>query len=215
MEDFWTRLDEVRARWNVLEHPFYQRWSDGKLTRDELASYSGEYRHAVVALADAAAGAARAAGPAQRRALEAHAAEEASHVALWDDFARAVGGDPATPAAPETEACARAWAGDGDRGLLPSLVALYAIESGQPAISETKRAGLRDHYGIEGPEATAYFDLHATLDHEHAAAERALVEPLLDGAEVDALLAEAEAVLRANWRLLDGVERINSRASVD
>jgi pyrroloquinoline-quinone synthase len=208
VQDFWSRLEAVRARWNVLEHPFYQRWSAGTLTREELARYAGEYRHAVVALADAAAGAARAAEPEQRRALEAHAAEEASHIALWDDFARAVGGDAATPASPETAQCAQAWAGDGERPLLSGLVALYAIESGQPAIAETKRAGLREHYGIDDPAATAYFDLHATLDHEHAAAERALIEPRLDGADADALLAEAEEVLRANWRLLDGVDGI-------
>src|SRR6185503_7856888 len=68
VQDFWSRLEEVRARWNVLEHPFYQRWSAGELSRDELARYAGEYRHAVVALADAAAGAARHAGPGERRA---------------------------------------------------------------------------------------------------------------------------------------------------
>ena len=86
---------------------------------------------------------------------------------------------------------------------------MYAIESGQPAISETKRAGLVEHYGAEpGSDATAYFDLHAVRDVEHAAYERALIEPLLDDADVDALLAEAEGVLRANWELLDGVERL-------
>jgi pyrroloquinoline-quinone synthase len=212
VEDFWSRLEEVRARWNVLEHPFYRRWSAGELTCAELAGYAGEYRHAVVGLADAAAGAARAAPSTERRVLEAHAAEEASHIALWDDFARAIGGDLATPAAPESEACARAWAGDGERELLPSLVALYAIESGQPAISETKRAGLREHYGLHDRAALAYFDIHATLDLDHAAAERALIEPRLAEADVEALLEEAESVLRANWRLLDGVERINAYA---
>ena len=49
-------------------------------------------------------------------------------------------------------------------------------------------------------------------DVEHAAQERALIEPLLDGADVEALLAEAESVLRANWELLDGVERLNGRS---
>jgi pyrroloquinoline-quinone synthase len=210
VEDFWTRLEEARARWNVLEHPFYQRWSRGELTREELASYAGEYRHAVVALADAAAATARVAGPELRPALEAHAAEEAAHIPLWDGFARAVGGEVAAAPAPETAECARIWAGaDGERSVLGSLVALYAIESGQPAISETKRGGLREHYGIESAEATAYFDLHAELDREHAAAGRALIEPRLSEADVEALLAEAEAVLRANWHLLDGVQRIN------
>src|SRR6476646_10054992 len=48
------RIDEARARWNVLDHPFYLRWERGDLTREDLAFYAGEYRHAVVALAVAA-----------------------------------------------------------------------------------------------------------------------------------------------------------------
>lgn len=204
------RIDEARARWNVLDHPFYLRWERGELSRDELAFYAGEYRHAVVALADAAAGAARQAAPELRPQLEAHAAEEAGHIALWDDFTAAIGGDPGAAANPETAACARAWAGDGERGLLPSLVALYAIESGQPAIADTKRHGLREFYGCASGPATAYFDLHSELDREHAAAARALIEPRLAPANEDALVAEAEAVLRANWALLDGVERVTA-----
>lgn len=212
--DFWNRLEAVRTRWNVLEHPFYQRWSRGELTREELRVYAGQYRHAVVALAEGARRAASAAPADLRPALEAHAAQEASHVTLWDGFAGAMGAPEATTevATAQTTACARAWAGDGERDLLRSLVALYAIESGQPAVSATKARGLRAHYGVEGGEGTAYFDLHAELDVEHAAAERALIEPRLDGADVDALLAEAEAVLEANWRLLDGVEEMNAAA---
>ena len=209
--EFWSQLEAVRERHDVLTHSFYQRWSAGELTREELAVYAGQYRHAVVALADASAAAARTAGPELRPGLERHAAEEASHVALWDDFAAAVGGSPADEAAPETDACARAWAGDGERPFLASLVALYAIESAQPAISATKRAGLAEHYGIDG-EGSAYFTLHEELDVEHAAAGRALIERHLDGADTDALVAEAEAVLRANWELLDGVERLNGRS---
>jgi len=209
--DFFTELDTVRERWDVLRHPFYQRWSAGTLTRAELATYAGEYHHAVTALADAAAGAARAAGPELEAELARHAAEEAAHVDLWDDFARAVGGSPAVDPRPETLACARTWAGRADRSLLRSLVALYAIEAGQPAISATKHAGLLEHYGVEDGPATAYFTLHAHLDHEHAAAGREQIEPRLAAADLDVLLAEAEAVLRANWELLDGVERANGR----
>jgi pyrroloquinoline-quinone synthase len=208
--EFWSELESVRSRWNVLEHPFYQRWSEGRLTREELAVYAGEYRHAVVALADAAAGAAAQAGPGLQDELHEHAAEERSHVALWDAFAAEIGGDAGRAPAPETADCARAWGGEPGRELLPSLVALYAIESGQPAISQTKLEGLREHYGFEDGPGTAYFSLHAELDHEHAAAERELIEPRLAGADVEALLAEAERVLEANWHLLDGVDRLNA-----
>ena len=208
--DFFDRLEGARARCNVLEHPFYQRWTAGELSREELATYAGEYRHAVVALAQATAAAAQAAEPGIRVQLHEHAAEEAAHVDLWDDFARAVGGLQDADPAPETVACTATWALEG-RELLPTLVALYAIESGQPAISRTKLEGLRANYGIEDDRATAYFGLHATRDHEHAAAGRALIEARLGEADADALLAEAEAVLRANWELLDGVERLNGR----
>lgn len=63
-------------------------------------------------------------------------------------------------------------------------------------------------YGFAGGMGTAYFDLHAERDIEHAADSRALIAERLDGADQDALVAEAERVLRANWVLLDGVERL-------
>lgn len=210
--DFWTRLDAVRARNDVLTHSFYERWSRGELTRDELAVYAGEYHHAVVGLARASAAAASLEPtPGLRDELATHAAQETAHIDLWADFTAAVGGVPAAEPAPETVACASEWAGDGGRDLLHTLVALYAIEAGQPAISATKAAGLRDFYGLADGPATAYFTLHAQLDHEHAAAGRALIEPRLQDADEDALLATAERVLRANWQLLDGVERLNGR----
>ena len=197
--EFFAELDAVRERWNVLNHPFYTRWSEGTLTRDDLAHYSGQYRHAVVALADATRRAADA-----EPALEPHAAEEAAHVELWDGFVAAVGGDRDAEPAPQTAACAQTWAGDGS--LLETMVGIYAIEAAQPAISATKAAGLRERYGIGDAQATAYFDLHEQLDVEHAAAGRAFIAQRLDGADRAALVARAEQVLRANWELLDGVE---------
>jgi pyrroloquinoline-quinone synthase len=207
--DLWSRLDDVHARWNVLEHPFYERWSDGGLTRDDLARYAGQYRHAVVALAQAAERAAHAAD-ADQVELAVHAGEEAAHVALWDAFAGAAGTDGRQPAEPETTACAAVWAGEG-RDLLGHLVTLYAIENAQPAISRVKADGLREHYGFASGPATAYFDLHAELDREHAGEARELIAARIEEADEDALVAEAERVLKANWGLLDGVERLCAR----
>jgi pyrroloquinoline quinone (PQQ) biosynthesis protein C len=205
--DLWSRLADVHSRWNVLDHPFHQRWSRGELSTDDLALYAGQYRHVVVALAQAADGAARTATTVESAELAAHAGEEAAHVALWDGFADAAGADGGAVAEPETAECAGAWAGEGG-DLLGHLVALYAIESAQPASSRVKADGLRDHYGFASGPATAYFDLHAVRDVEHAEDGRALIAVRLDGADEDALVAEAERVLRANWTLLDGVERL-------
>jgi len=201
--DVWQRIEEARARWNVLEHPFYQRWSAGELSREELAFYSGQYRHATVAIAGLSAALADSAPEAERAELRRHAAEEEAHVGLWDGFVEAVGGEPDAAPTAETAGCVEAWTAPGDR--LSQLVRLYAIESGQPAISQTKREGLAAHYGIGDGPGSAYFRLHEKADVEHAAEGRSLIEAHLAGADPDALAAAAESAFEANWRLLDGV----------
>jgi pyrroloquinoline-quinone synthase len=201
--DVWQRIEEARARWNVLEHPFYQRWSAGELSREELAFYSGQYRHATVAIAELSAAAAESAPQTERAELRRHAAEEEAHVDLWDGFVEAVGGDSAAAPTAETASCVEAWTADDDR--LLQLVRLYAIESGQPAISQTKRKGLAAHYGVGDCAGNEYFRLHEKADVEHAAEGRSLIEAHLTDADPDALVAAAESAFEANWRLLDGV----------
>jgi pyrroloquinoline-quinone synthase len=197
----WERIEEARGRWNVLRHPFYRRWSTGELSRRELARYSGQYRHAVVAIAALSEAAADAAP--ERLDLRRHATEEREHVALWDGFVEAAGGSAGDPPTAETAQCVRAWSRRED--LLGRLVTLYAIESGQPEISGTKRDGLLEHYGLADGPGTAYFRVHERRDADHAAQGRALIEEFASGDDEDALAAAAEAAMRANWRLLDGV----------
>jgi pyrroloquinoline-quinone synthase len=192
-----ARIDEARARWNVLDHPFYRRWECGELTRGELGYYAGQYRHAVVALAEAASTAAPIAGA-------GHAEEERAHVGLWDAFAAELGITGVREPNADTAECATSWSAASDE--LEALAILYAVESGQPAVSQTKLAGLAEHYGIgKDSPAAAYFALHAERDVEHAEHSRALLEERADGADADRLVAAAEAALRGNWRLLDGV----------
>src|SRR5436305_9885757 len=152
--DLWQRLDAAASRWDVLQHPFYTRWSNGDLHREELSFYAGQYAHAVRALASATRHAAALAPNAPAAAeLESHAAEEEAHIALWSRFGDAVGACADASPLDETAGCSSAWH-DPERGYVPTLVALYAIESAQPAISETKRAGLVEHYGFEAGSGT-------------------------------------------------------------
>ncbi len=201
-ESIWDRIESARARWNVLEHPFYQRWSAGELSREELARYSGQYRHAVEAVAtisadvaEARAGARRAAQPrAPRRPLTSSSGTASSPPPVET---RAPSRPPRPPIA--------STPGPPTTASSPDLARLYAIESGQPAISKTKREGLLERYGFADGAGTAYFRVHETRDVEHAAETRELIDELAGAADADAIVAEAESAFRANWRLLDGV----------
>lgn len=197
----WDRIERSRKRWNVLEHPFYERWSSGELTRDELARYSGQYRHAVEAIATLSDEAAERLP--EHPELRRHAAEELGHVRLWDGFVAAAGGDTAAQPTAETASCVADWTGEGDA--LELLARLYAVEVAQPAISRTKREGLLERYGFEDGAGTAYFKVHEARDVHHAAEVRELIEELAGDADGDDLVAAAESAYAANWRLLDGV----------
>jgi pyrroloquinoline-quinone synthase len=201
--DIWTRIEEARRRWNVLEHPFYVRWSNGELSAEELGRYSGQYRHAVKAIASMSSSLAREIPAHSRDGLREHAAEEAEHVVLWDRFVQGAGGDVGAPPTAETQECVAEWSRDD--GTLATLARLYAIESGQPEISRVKRKGLTELYGFEEGPATEYFRVHEQRDAEHAAESRQLIETLAEDGDQDRIVEAAESAFRANWRLLDGV----------
>jgi pyrroloquinoline-quinone synthase len=169
-------LYDVAARFDLLQHPFYQRWAQGSLTRAELAYYALQYGHVVRAIPRWLACAA-AKDRAHEDQLRAHAAEESTHVGMWDRFALALGCDEAEIAASIPNAATAAFIATGDdltaQGHGPAVV--WSIEAQSPAVSAEKLRGLRAHYGINADNGGGYFALHQELDREHEAALRRLI----------------------------------------
>jgi pyrroloquinoline-quinone synthase len=189
-------LDAVAARWNLLQHSFYQRWTHGTLTREELRDYVKQYAHIVRAVpgwleqvrgGDAAQ-------------VTRHAADEQSHVALWDKFGNALGlSSDEIRLAPANAAAAKLLAhGNELTGNGQAAAVVWALEVQTPAVAEAKLVGLSAFYGI-GPETGGeYFAVHQHLDIEHSAELRMLCS---DGSQ------NAAAVMSEGlWDLLSSVE---------
>ena len=202
-QSVWDRIEEARARHDVLQHPFYVRWSAGELTSEELARYSGQYRHAVTAIAELST---QAAADPSFPTIPSWRRTPARSTGTWpsrDGFVDAVEGDSTAEPTAETKQCVEVWTTKD--GALRALARLYAIESGQPEIAKTKLEGLAAHYGVDSEVGTRYFTVHRGRDVEHAAEGRELLEELIASpADEDAVVAAAEDAFAANWRL-DGV----------
>jgi pyrroloquinoline-quinone synthase len=224
MSDFFAALDARIARYDLLQHPFYQAWSKGELTRDELREYASEYWHHVSAFPTylSALHARLQDAPLRRTVLENLADEEGlpagrAHSDLWMDFATGMGADAGAvrdrTLQPETAALIAHFRGAMQTSPATALASLYTYESRVPAIARTKAEGLKEHYGAD--KATArYFTIHQTADVHHARVWRDAIETELAAhpEDADVALDAAEATAAALWSTLSGIERERQRA---
>jgi pyrroloquinoline-quinone synthase len=148
-------LDDVTARWNLLEHSFYQRWTKGTLTRDELSDYIAQYAHVVRAV-PAWLEQVRGGDSAE---VARHAAEERSHVEMWETFGQALGlTSEAIRSAPANAATARLIQAGNELATEGQAAAVvWALEAQTPAVAGTKLAGLSAFYGIGADDGGQYF----------------------------------------------------------
>jgi pyrroloquinoline-quinone synthase len=225
MPDFFAALDARIAPYDLLQHPFYQAWSKGELTREELAEYAAEYWHQVSAFPTylSALHARLSDAPLRRTVLENLADEEGlpagrPHSDLWMDFAAGMGATCAGVAGrtlqPETAALIDHFrATVACQSATAALAALYAYESRVPAIARTKAEGLKQHYGADAATAR-YFTLHQTADVHHASVWRQAIERELAShpEQTEAALNSAERTAATLWSTLDGIERQRQQA---
>jgi pyrroloquinoline-quinone synthase len=208
------RVHELIAHRRLLDHPFYEAWSKGELTREALQKYAEQYYHWVHAFPTWLSGAhANATDLPMRQAILENLIDEErgaeNHPELWLRFCDALGLDRDAvrnaDLLPETkEAIAAMRQIAREQPAVATMGALYAYESQQPEVMKTKREGLRDLYGVTSGHD--YFEVHERMDVEHSEEERVLVEKYAGGHE-DAILASAKAALDATYTLLDGMRQ--------
>ncbi|HET9581974.1 MAG TPA: CADD family putative folate metabolism protein [Gemmatimonadota bacterium] len=213
-----TTVDALIADRHLLKHPFYRAWQDGTLSAEALRDYAAQYyRHVSAFPTYISALHSRCEDLETRQALLENLSDEEegpeNHPSLWRRFAEAVGCDePGSGEAwPETVAAIAGFrSAVGEGPVVRGLAALYAYESMVPAVAAEKIRGLAEHYGVEGSPGTDYFEVHRTLDVEHAAASRELLERHVMS-EADLAEAERGAAMALDTvnGLLDGICRVH------
>ena len=217
LQAFLAALEERIARYDLLCHPYYQAWTAGQLTCEDLREYASDYYHHVAAFpAYLSTLHSRLDDGELRRAVLRNLCEEEidgrPHSELWLDFAEGMGADrdEVRRREPVPEVCElidefRRVAREGSAA--EALAAFYAYESQVPRVAKAKADGLAERYGADA-KTCGYFKLHefADVEHSHAWRELLSTEVAAHPEQAESALAAAETAAQALWHVLDGME---------
>lgn len=218
-ENFTKELNSVIAKNSLLEHPFYQKWNEGKLSIEELRDYAKQYYHFVKHFPRFVSAVHSNCDDIEiRKTLVENLADEEgyktgieNHPSLWINFAEGLGlsADEVRNAEPIAEV------NDLVKGMydltkseeyIKGLSALYAYEMQVPEISKTKIAGLKNFYGVDSNKAIEFFTVHEEADIYHSKDELDILLKKTDSKEKQAeVINAAETSSKLMWKFLDGV----------
>ncbi len=214
--NFEDSLTEAVMNYSMLQHPFYQAWSEGKLSKDVLREYAKQYYAHVRAFPTyVSAVHSRCDDISVRQELLENLIEEErgpeNHPELWLRFAEGLGATrdevrnaellPSTSAS--VERLKTLTQSDDYR---EGLAALYAYESQIPQVAQTKREGLKSFYGIGDERSVSFFRVHEGIDVIHQQVEKKVLSDkcVTDEQQQRAREAATESA-KALWLFLDGV----------
>ena len=198
------KIDEMIEEKSLLKHPFYQMWSDGKLTQESLAGYSKEYFQLVKTVPSFMTPIIEKSPESVVSELVENQQEESDHIKPWIAFAGELG-------ISEDELISYSGTAKTQKAVsdLNQLMdtfdggacAMYAFEKEIPKISQTKLDGLAEFYGMTSHNATEYFKLHTEADIRHAASWRNILEK--SSVDYSNLVEIADKSISAQNLLLD------------
>ncbi len=207
---FSITLQETISPYHLLSHPFYQAWTRGELTREQLQHYARQYQPFVEAFPRFVSAVHSNCENATARQMmlenlmdeEGKTGHSAPHPELWQDFISALGAKTdETNYGQAALAMKQAFLSLCQKSYAEGLTALYAYEYQTPAISKTKIEGLKAFYGLDSEQATAFFAVHEVADVYHSKTCAALIDALPADQQA-AALASATTAAKALWDFL-------------
>ena len=213
---FETDLLAAVMQHSMLKHPFYVAWSEGKLSTEVLQEYAKQYYAHVRAFPTYVSAVHSHCDNLETRQMllenliEEEQGEE-NHPELWLRFAEGLGvtRDEVRNAEllPKTkDSVARLKQLTQSADYREGLAALYAYESQIPEVAKTKRAGLKEFYGIDDERGVSFFRVHESIDLLHKQVEqRILLNECSTPEDKERVTKAASEGARALWAFLDGV----------
>ena len=197
------KIDQLIEQKSLLKHPFYQMWSDGKLSKEMLAGYSKEYFQMVKAVPEFVGSISQFAPESMISEIKVNQQEEAEHITPWTHFAVSLGvNDVESYCAPVMTTNAVSELASLMTSLEAGAAAMYAFEKEIPKISHTKLDGLAKFYNITDDSAIEYFRLHEEADIRHAATWEKILDSIPENRHAE-FLTVADKSLDAQNHLLD------------
>lgn len=210
-----SRLNDILAERHLLKHMWYQAWSKGELTIDQLQDYSAQYYNQVQSFPRFISRVHTACPEIEARKvlLENLVDEEihgTDHPALWMQFANGMGTSRERVLndmpLPETQFMVNKFYELAERDWRDGLCALYAYEYQVPEISKSKIDGLKEFYGITDEKTLEFFAAHQVYDVGHSEQVAKLIERYVEPERAEKATREAADAL---WGFLDGMCRVH------
>ena len=218
-KSFINKVDKIIQEKHLLNHAFYKSWNEGLLSNDTIKNYSAQYFHHVSHF------------PRYLSAIHSNCDKikvrqillenlvdedkgEENHPELWMRFAEGMGNSrndvENANLLEETSDLVNTFNKlSRSEKYHIGLAALYCYESMQPEISETKKDGLENLYGINNQDTLKFFTVHMHADKWHREVIRNLIKELSDTREKqNEVLKSVEAALNSLNNFLTGMERV-------
>lgn len=218
---FIEKIDSEIKKHHLLNHSFYKAWNEGALEKETIKEYAAQYfQHVSLFPRYLSAIHSNCDDINVRQLLLENLIDEdkgkENHPELWMRFAEGMGNSreevKTKVAMNETKELVETFMKlSRSEKYHIGLAALYCYESMQPEISETKKEGLKEFYGVNDENTLKFFTVHMHADKWHRAVVRKMLIELSETKEQRAEILEAvKSSLGVLNNFLTGMEKAYS-----
>ena len=218
---FIEKIDSEIKKHHLLNHSFYKAWNEGALEKETIKEYAAQYfQHVSLFPRYLSAIHSNCDDINVRQLLLENLIDEdkgkENHPELWMRFAEGMGNSreevKTKVAMNETKELVETFMKlSRSEKYHIGLAALYCYESMQPEISESKKEGLKEFYGVNDENTLKFFTVHMHADKWHRAVVRKMLIQLSETKEQRTEILEAvKSSLGVLNNFLTGMEKAYS-----